>query len=264
MNLDEVLEFTEDIAIGAGQILLKGFRSDKTITSFKSRTNLVTYIDKKSEKFLFENIRKKFPDNTIIAEEGSRSYADGDLIWYVDPLDATNNYAHGIPFFCISIGIFSKEAGKIIIGLVYDPYHNEIFSAMTGSGSYLNKERIHTSETDDLGFSIVATGFPYEKDDMSLNNTNQFIRFIPITQGIRRIGSAALDLSYIACGRIDGYWEPMLHPWDMAAGSLIVEEAGGRVTKYNGDIFDPEYPEILASNGRIHDQMIKILMSIKP
>jgi myo-inositol-1(or 4)-monophosphatase len=264
MNLDEVLEFTEDIAIGAGKILLKGFRSDKTITSFKSRTNLVTDIDKKSEKYLFENIRKKFPDNTIIAEEGSRSYADGDLIWYVDPLDATNNYAHGIPFFCISIGIYSKEAGKIIIGLVYDPYHNEIFSAKTDGGAHLNKKRIHTSETDDLGFSIVATGFPYEKDDMSSNNTNQFIRFIPITQGIRRIGSAALDLSYLACGRIDGYWEPMLHPWDMAAGSLIVEEAGGTVTKYNGDPFDPEYPEILASNGRIHDQMIEILMSIIP
>jgi myo-inositol-1(or 4)-monophosphatase len=263
MNLDKVLEFTEEIAVSAGQILLRGFRSEKTITSFKSRTNLVTDIDKKSEEFLFENIKKRFPEHTIIAEEGSRKYTEGDFIWYVDPLDATNNYAHGIPFFCISIGIFSKESGKVMIGLVYDPYHNELFSAKSGCGSYVNKERIHTSETADLGFSIVATGFPYEKEDMSKNNSEQFISFLPKTQGVRRIGSAALDLSYLACGRIDGYWEPMLYPWDMAAGSLIVEEAGGKVTKYNGDPFDPEYPEILASNGKIHDQMIEVLMSIK-
>ncbi len=262
MNEIEILNFMKVISLEAGNILLNGFRSKEIMISYKSRTNLVTNIDKESENFLYNRIREKYPDHTIIAEEGSEQRTENDYIWYVDPLDATNNYAHGIPYFSVSIGVFSRAAKRVVAGVVFDPFHQELFSACRGNGAFLNDEQIHTSGTTDLGISLLATGFPYNKADMNRNNHREFIAFLPRAQGIRRIGSASLDLSYVACGRIDGYWEPMLYAWDMAAGSLIVEEAGGTVTKYNGDPFDPEYPEILATNGTIHAQMIDILSTI--
>ncbi len=259
MDLQKVAEFTEEIAKNAGEILLKGFRSESTTISYKSKTNLVTNIDRESEKYLFNSIKEKYPAHSIIAEEGSRRDSQGEFIWYVDPLDATNNFAHGIPFFCISIGVFSIQLKKVVLGIIYDPLHNEIFRGIKGDGSFLNGQRIHVSSSDDIGISLLATGFPYNKNDTEKNNVKEFNTFLPCIQGIRRLGSAALDLSYLACGRIDGYWEPGLHPWDMAAGSIIVEEAGGIVTQYNGEPFDPEYPEILASNGKLHRTMIDLL-----
>ncbi len=259
MNLKGIAEFAEEIANGAGEILLKGFRSEDTTISYKSRTNLVTNIDRESEEYLYNRIKEGCPGHTIIAEEGSRRDAEGDCIWYVDPLDATNNFAHGIPYFCVSLGVFSIELKKVVVGIVYDPYHKETFKAVRGEGSFLNGQRIGVSSIDDIGISLLATGFPYNKADTERNNVREFNTFLPRIQGIRRIGSAALDLSYLACGRIDGYWEPGLHPWDMAAGSLIVEEAGGIVTKYNGGAFHPEFPEILATNGKLHKRMIELL-----
>ena len=262
MDLKGIAEFAEEISISAGNILLKGFRSKSTTISYKSKTNLVTNIDKESEEYLFNKIRKKYPGHSIVAEEGSRRDTKGEFRWYVDPLDATNNYAHGIPFFCISIGVFSVEIKRIVAGIIYDPYHNEIFKGIKEGGAFLNGERIHTSSIDDIGISLVATGFPYNKKDTKNNNLTEFNTLLPCVQGARRIGSAALDLAYVASGRLDGYWEPGLFPWDMAAGSLIVQEAGGIVTKYNGDPFDPEYPEILASNNRLHEKMIHLLKGI--
>lgn len=259
MILKEIADFAEEIAVEAGEILLKGFRAESTKISYKSRTNLVTNIDRESEDFLFEAIGNKYPGHTIIAEEGSRRDAPGEFVWYVDPLDATNNYAHGIPFFCISIGIYSKKRDRVCAGVVYDPYHKETFKAIAQQGAFLNGKQIRVSTIDDLRISVIATGFPYSKNETGKNNLREFNAFLPGIQGIRRIGSAALDLSYLACGRIDGYWEPGLSPWDMAAGSLIVEEAGGRVTKYDGSPFDSEYPEILASNNLLHNKMIEIL-----
>lgn len=263
MDLKRIVDFTEEIAIDAGKILLNGFRSEDTTISYKSRTNLVTNIDKKSEEFLFKNIEKKYPNHTIIAEEGSRRDAAGEFVWYVDPLDATNNFAHGIPFFCISIGIFSRVMERVVAGVVFDPYNDELFKGIMNDGAFLNNERIHVSSINDIGISILGTGFPYNKTDTKNNNLAEFNAFLPMIQGVRRLGSAALDLCYLACGRIDGYWEPGLYPWDMAAGSLIVQEADGMVTKYNGNRFEPEYPEILASNGKIHKNMIDILKSIQ-
>ncbi|MCP4134187.1 MAG: inositol monophosphatase [bacterium] len=261
--INEILDFTKIISREAGEILLKGFRSEETIVSYKSRTDLVTNMDRASEDFLYSKINSKFPDHTIIAEEGSRKETNGEFAWYVDPLDATNNYAHGIPFFCVSIGVYSKDSKKVVAGAVYDPYHDEMFSAATGTGAFLNGKKITVSGINDIGIAVLATGFPYTKEDPEKNNVKQFNRILPNIQGIRRIGSAALDLSYISCGRIDGYWEPYLQPWDMAAGSVIVEEAGGRVSKYNGDTFDPEYPQIIASNGKIHDTIITMLSEVK-
>ncbi len=261
MDPQKIADFAEGIARGAGKILLRGFRSKTTIISYKSRTNLVTNIDRESEAFLFNSIRKKYPNHLVIAEEGSRNESGSNFIWYVDPLDATNNYAHGIHFFCVSIGVFSVKENCVAAGVVHDPFHRETFTAVRGKGSFLNGRHIRVSTADDIGISVLATGFPYDKENAEKNNLRQFNSFLPKIQGIRRMGSAALDLCFLACGRIDGYWEPELSPWDTAAGSLIVEESGGRVTRYDGSRFDPEYPEILASNGRIHDKMIDILRS---
>ncbi|MBN2041660.1 MAG: inositol monophosphatase [Spirochaetes bacterium] len=261
MAFQKIEEFAVEISRKAGDILLKGFRSKDTEISYKSRTDLVTNIDRESEEFLYNSIKKKFPDHSIVAEEGSREDREGEFLWYVDPLDATNNFAHGIPFFCVSIGIYSRQLNKVVTGVVFDPLHNELFKASRGEGAFLNGGKIHVSQAGDIGISILATGFPYNKADVKNNNLAEFNKFLPLVQGVRRLGSAALDLCYLACGRIDGYWEPGLKPWDMAGGSIIVEEAGGLVTKYNKDEFDPAFPQIIASNARIHEKMISVLNS---
>lgn len=256
---EELSEFAVELCRGAGSILLKGFRSKSTQISYKSRTDIVTNIDRESEEFIVSEIRHTFPDHSIIAEEGNSNDTGGEYTWYVDPLDATNNFAHGIPFFCVSIGLYSSIQNRIISGAVYDPSHDEMFHSFYMGGSFCNAEKLHVSNTRDIGIALLATGFPYAKENMDKNNLKQLNVFLPRVQCIRRLGSAALDLCYLAAGRTDGYWEPMLHPWDTAAGSLIVTEAGGRVTKYNGEPFDPEFPEILASNGILHDRMIEII-----
>jgi myo-inositol-1(or 4)-monophosphatase len=256
---EEIAGFAKEIAVEAGDILLGGFRSDRTVVSYKSRTDLITDCDKASEAHLVARITNRFPDHTIIAEEGSRRDASGGYVWYVDPLDGTNNFAHGLPFFCVSIGVLSIELRQVIAGVVYNPFLDEMFYAVHGRGAFLNGDPIRVSSIDDIGISLVATGFPYDKAISENNNLKEFNRIILQIQGIRRMGSAAIDLSYVACGRLDGYWEGKLNPWDMAAGSLIVEEAGGRVTNYNGGMFHPEYPQIAASNGRIHNQLIELL-----
>jgi len=255
----DIADYARIISSEAGDILLKGFRSTGTVISYKSSTDLVTDADRASEKHLVERISARFPNHAIIAEEGSRKDASGDYIWYVDPLDGTNNYAHGLPFFCVSIGVFSLSLKRVVVGVVYNPFLDEMFIAMRGQGAFLNGRSICVSSLDDIGISLVATGFPYDKAVSENNNLKEFNRIILHIQGIRRSGSAAIDLSYVACGRLDGYWEGKLNSWDMAAGSLIVEEAGGTVTTYNGGLFHPEYPEIVASNGKIHGQLIGLL-----
>jgi myo-inositol-1(or 4)-monophosphatase len=256
---EALLNFARQIAAEAGKILLSGFRSKDTVISYKSRTDLLTNIDTSSEEFLVSRISDAFPDHAIVAEEGSNKEASGEFIWYIDPLDGTNNFAHGIPQFCVSIGVLSRAAGKVVAGAVYNPCLDEMFTARRGHGAFLNGKRIRVSILDDIGVCLIATGFPYKKDDMKTNNSREFSLFLPRIQGIRRMGSAAVDLCYVACGRFDGYWEGWLNPWDMAAGSLIVQEAGGTVTRYNGAAFDPTRPEIVASNGLIHAQMTEIL-----
>jgi len=260
--LKKITQFAGEISRQAGALLLSGFRSDTTEVSYKSRTNLVTNMDRASEELLFKAVADKYPDHSIIAEEGSRKDTLGNFIWYIDPLDATNNYAHGIPVFCVSIGVYSKELARVVAGVIYDPVHDELFSAVSGEGAVLNGAPVSVSSTDDIGISVLATGFPYEKENPDKNNLKQFSAVLPSVQGMRRMGSAAIDLAYVACGRIDGYWEPELQPWDMAAGAVIVEEAGGTVTAYNGRVFDPEIAEIIATNGKIHIPLIDILSSL--
>jgi myo-inositol-1(or 4)-monophosphatase len=256
---DAFVDFAVEISKEAGTILLQGFRSDTTVISHKSRTELVTDADRASEAFLVDRISKQYPTHGIVAEEGSRKDASGGFIWFVDPLDGTNNFAHGIPFFCVSIGIFSIEMQQIVTGVVYNPFLSEMFTAVRGKGAFLNEAPIRVSSLDDIGDSLIATGFPYDKAISDNNNIKEFNRIVTRIQGIRRMGSAAIDLSYVACGRLDGYWESKLKSWDMAAGSLMVEEAGGRVTSYDGGVFHPEFPEIAASNGKIHNQLLALL-----
>jgi myo-inositol-1(or 4)-monophosphatase len=258
---ESMLNAAVEISRNAGAILLSGFRSETTVVSYKSRTDLVTNKDKESEEYIVSAIRSKFSGHSIVAEEGSGKETDSEFIWYVDPLDATNNYAHGIPFFCVSIGVYSRVEKGIVCGAVFDPCHNEMFHAEKGKGAFCNGLPVKVSGISDLGIALLATGFPYAKDDMEKNNLKEFSRFLPGIQCIRRLGSAALDLCYVASGRVDGFWEPLLKSWDTAAGSLIVQEAGGTVTRYDGSKYDPEYPQILASNGLLHNRMIEIITS---
>jgi myo-inositol-1(or 4)-monophosphatase len=257
----DIIESVMEFCRNAGNILLTGFRSEKTIVNYKSRTDLVTNMDRESEEYIVSAIEERFPTHSIVAEEGASRDGESDFIWYVDPLDATNNFAHGIPFFCVSIGVYSKTEKSVVCGAVFDPCHNEMFHAVKGGGAFCNGAPIKVSGIADIGIALLATGFPYAKDDMERNNLTEFGRFLPKIQCIRRMGSAALDLCYVASGRVDGFWEPLLKPWDTAAGSLIVQEAGGTASKYDGSVYDIEYPQILASNGLLHKQMTDLLCS---
>ena len=249
----------EKIAREAGELLLKGFRSPEMTVSYKSRTNLVTNMDHMSEDHITRRLEETFPDHSIIAEEGSEKLVSGEYLWYVDPLDATNNYAHGIAYFCISLGLFSRSENQVVAGIIFDPWQGELFSAIRGCGAFMNGSPVKVSKVNNIGISIIATGFPYVKEDPERNNIKQITRVAPFVQDIRRMGSAALDLCSVSCGRFDGYWEPELHPWDMAAGSLIVEEAGGRVTGYAADSFDVKTPRIVATNGLIHNDLLNLV-----
>lgn len=224
--------------------------------SYKGRDNIVTDVDKKAESIIIKHLRSAFPDHGILSEEAGGRSSASPYRWIVDPLDGTTNFAHAFPFFSVSIGL--EYAGKMVTGVVFDPLRNELFSAESGRGAYLNKTRISVSKIGALGKSFLATGFSYgnERKDRNMGN---FKRLLLKSMAIRRAGSAALDLCYVACGRFDGYWELDLHPWDSAAGVIIVREAGGDVTRFDGTAFTPYNKNILATNGMIHRQMVKSL-----
>jgi myo-inositol-1(or 4)-monophosphatase len=261
-RLDEIYAFAKELAVRAGnEILLKGFVSCEKGVTRKGQTDLVTKFDRESEAYIYSEIHRRFPSHMIIAEEGSRASVQHDLVWYVDPLDATTNFAHGIPHYSVSIAVYSQSKKRSVAGVVYEPNRKELFAAMTGCGSFLNNEKISVSTTNVLADALCATGFPYDKADARISNLPQVNEILPRVRCIRRMGSASLDLCYVACGRVDAYWEPMLHEWDVAAGALIVEEAGGMVTDYTGGRFDPVRPEIIASNGLIHDKMVSLIQS---
>ncbi|MCK9410517.1 MAG: inositol monophosphatase family protein [Bacteriovoracaceae bacterium] len=221
-------------------------------------TNLVTEIDKQSEALIVNAIRSRFPDHAILGEEGGASAGTSDYKWIIDPLDGTTNFTHGLPIFCVTIGI--EHRGEIITGVIYDPNTGELFTAEKGKGAFLNGTRISVSKNETLINSLLVTGFPYNVNENPENVIQHFTNFLPVAQGVRRLGSAAIDLAYVACGRFDGYWEVFLHPWDKAAGILLVKEAGGTVTNFSNDPNDIIYqPNTLASNGIIHDRMLNVI-----
>lgn len=253
--MEKFKEIAIDLAKASGEMLMGGLGKVKDI-GHKGEIDLVTEADRRSEKLIVGRLREAFPDHSIIAEE-SGGEGGAEYLWLVDPLDGTTNYAHGFPWFSVSIALLKE--GEPILGVIYHPVLNELFWAEKGKGSWLNGIKIFVSRTPELSSSFLATGFPYDIRESKANNLGHFSHFALKALAIRRAGSAALDLAYLACGRFDGFWELKLHPWDMAAGFLLVIEAGGMVTDFKGDKFNPFGKEILASNGRIHGQMLDVL-----
>lgn len=253
-----MIEFAIETARAAGSILLEKFGRITSVTK-KGDIDLVTEADLASEAYIIERIRSHFPKHSILAEESGASAdpgGDPGLKWIIDPLDGTTNFAHGYPCFCVTLAL--EHNGEIVLGVTFDPTRDELFAAERGRGATLNGKPIRVSGTDDLGNALIVTGFPYDikqRDDFARHLTNMLLG----ARGVRRDGSAALDLAYVACGRFDGFWEEGLNPWDVAAGYLLIEEAGGHVSYYDGSRFSVYQPPILASNGLVHSQMRSIL-----
>jgi myo-inositol-1(or 4)-monophosphatase len=245
-----------EAAFNAGRILKENIHGVREIT-YKGDINLVTEMDMLSERAVVETLRASFPDHGIIAEEETNIQNGSDFTWIIDPLDGTTNYAHGYPCFSVSIGL--EQNGEIVLGVVYDPMRDELFSAQKGQGASLNGKPVRVSTVDTLINSLLATGFPYDRKVSEKNNIDYFHDLLMASQEVRRDGSASLDLCYVACGRFDGFWELKLKPWDVAAGSIIVREAGGTVSDFSGSRFSIHDDELLASNGRVHGQMLTIL-----
>lgn len=225
---------------------------------FKGEVNIVTEMDRRSEALIMDAIKKAFPDHGILTEESAEQRSSTGYRWIIDPLDGTTNYSHGFPFFCVSIAF--EENGVVKLGAVYDPMLDELFLAEDGKGATVNGKPIRVSKIEKLDKSLLATGFPYDLRYSKDNNLDYFTDFTLKAQAIRRAGSAALDLCYVACGRFDGFWEMKLYPWDTAAASLIVKEAGGALSDFKGGPFSIYEKQCLASNGLIHREMLDVLM----
>lgn len=252
----EHLEAARAAAKEAGRILMEGFGRRPRVY-YKGRINLVTDIDRKSEAAIVRFLHRHFPDYTILSEEGQGYEGKGGARWIVDPLDGTTNYAHGFPFFSVSIAL--EQEGRPRCGVVYDPLREEWFTTVRGDGAHLNGKPIHVSDTGVLEEGLLATGFPYDMKESPDNNLDHFRNFSMRAQAVRRPGVASIDLAYVAMGRLDGFWEFKLKAWDVAAGALLVTEAGGTVTNFGGRPLDIFGKEIVASNGHIHDAMLQVL-----
>jgi myo-inositol-1(or 4)-monophosphatase len=255
-----MLNFAIETALEAGRLLLEKFGRITSITK-KGDINLVTEADLASESLIVNRIQSHFPRHKILAEESGEASTGGtdeEHRWIIDPLDGTTNYAHGYPCFCVTIAL--EVRGDVVIGVTYDPTRDELFTAERGYGAQLNGRPIRVSASEELANSLIVTGFPYDfkrRDDFARHLTS----FLLSSRGVRRDGSAAIDMAYVACGRFDGFWEEGLNPWDMAAGKLLIEEAGGRVSDYSGHEFSIYRPPVCASNGLIHQEMLEILNS---
>jgi myo-inositol-1(or 4)-monophosphatase len=254
--MKDYLSVAREAAFTAGGILRDNIHGIREIT-YKGDINLVTEMDMRSERAVVEILLASFPDHGIMAEEETTIRNGSGLTWIIDPLDGTTNYAHGYPCFSVSIAL--EQDDEIVLGVVYDPMRGELFSAQKGHGAFLNGKPIQVSGIDMLIKSLLATGFPYDRKVSDRNNLDYFHDLLMASQEVRRDGSAALDLCYVASGRFDGFWELKLKPWDVAAGSIIVTEAGGRVSDLSGSKFSIHDDEILASNGKVHGQMVGLL-----
>jgi myo-inositol-1(or 4)-monophosphatase len=257
--MDDFAGFAMEVARDAGRLLLQGLESGFRV-SRKGIVDLVTEVDVAAERLIVSRIREAFPTHHILAEENHRDDSGDGYKWIIDPLDGTTNYAHRYPVFSVSIALEFK--GEVQWGAVFDPLRDEMFSARRGGGAFCNGAPIHVSATESLVASLLATGFPYDVQTDRRNNLKNYCAFAVRCQGVRRSGSAAIDLCYVASGRLDGFWELKLNPWDCAAGSLIVCEAGGTMTGFQGRAFSIYGGELVASNGRIHRQMLEVLESV--
>lgn len=247
----------------AGKFLKKNLGKVRNIDLKSGQDrNIVTDLDKKSEELIMEIIKKHYPNHDILAEEsGSEFGKKSGYKWIIDPLDGTTNFTHALPIFCVSIGL--EKNGELIAGVIYDPNLDELYTAEKGRGAFLNGRRLRISQINSLKNSLLVTGFPYNITENPGHCIEHFVNFLLSAQAIRRMGSAALDLAYVAAGRYDGFWEVNLNPWDMAAGVLLVREAGGKITNFDGNEIDIYGKQIVASNGLIHDEMLEVLKKVK-
>ncbi len=264
MDLQKTLTTAVSIAKEAGALLRDGFRQNKNIIQKSSAIDLVTQYDQDAEKLITTRLILAFPKHGIIGEEGSDLAAkDNSYVWYVDPIDGTTNFAHGFPHFCVSLALYTAETP--LVAVIYDPIKEELFTAVAGYGAHVTQGEgaprpLQVSQAETLLHSVIATGFPYDRHTSDVDNMAEVGRFIKKVQGLRRPGSAALDLAYVAAGRLDGYWEYKLHIWDVAAGVLLVQEAGGRIAMMNGDPFTPTARlNLMASNHKIYREMLDTL-----
>ncbi len=254
--IDKVIQISKD----AGEIIRKGFGTNFLLEYKTNLSNFVTEIDKKSEAAIINFIKKEFPNHAVLAEESGEHKTSSEYLWVIDPLDGTSNFAHGLPIFSVSIGV--QKNGETICGVVYDVMRDEIYSSEKGSGSFRNGQRLQVSSNDNLRKSMLVTGFPYDIADNPDYAMERFAAFLKTSTAVRRLGSAAIDMCYVAAGVFDGFWEVYLNPWDMAAGKLLVEEAGGIVTDFQGTPMNIFNVQILASNGKVHTEMLKVLNSV--
>jgi myo-inositol-1(or 4)-monophosphatase len=250
-----------EAARAAGDLLQGELRRPRRITYKGTPTNLVTEMDARAEACILERLARAFPEDGVLTEEAGARPGRSGRRWIVDPLDGTTNYAHGLPLFSVSIAL--EVAGQVALGVVYDPSHGELFYAERGRGAWLGDCRLRVSTTADLNTSLLATGFPYNLRETRDNNLAEYAAFTLRARGVRRLGSAVLYLAWLAAGRFDGYWELTVGPWDVAAGSLLVEEAGGRVTNLTGGPLDLAAPAVVASNGLIHAAMLEVLREVR-
>ncbi|MFM8319454.1 MAG: inositol monophosphatase family protein [Chloroflexota bacterium] len=257
LSATPTLTEVEALARHAGEILRSGYGQSLRVYH-KGAIDLVTEYDRLSEEYLVGEVRRRYPAHSIIAEEGGRTAGQPDRVWHIDPLDGTVNFAHGIPIFSVTIAY--EEQGALRLGVVYDPMRDELFSAEAGQGARLNGEPVHPSEADDLDQALLVTGFPYDIRTSPQNNLDNYARLARVSQGVRRLGSAALDLAYLACGRFDGYWELKLNSYDCAGGGLVALEAGAVVTNSQGDprFWAPPCSIIAAASARLHRQLLEM------
>ncbi len=257
--MQNLIEFIKDTAVNAGKILKEGYGTKFKISSKDGINNLVTEYDHKAEEYIISRIKETYPNDSVLAEEsGKTGDKDSDHInWIVDPLDGTVNFAHGIPIFSVSIAAELK--GEIIAGAIYQPILDELFWAEKGNGAFLNGHKMHVSETNDFKRAFLVTGFPYNVSENPCNCVDLFVKFVQQGIPVRRLGSAALDLAYVAAGRFDAFWELELKPWDVAAGVLLVKEAGGNVTQFDNSEYTVYDKTLLASNAKIHDKASSVL-----
>jgi myo-inositol-1(or 4)-monophosphatase len=254
--IDDVIQVSRE----AGELIGNAFGKTHSIEFKTNELNLVTETDKASEKLITDFIKKKYPAHGILAEEGSEINRSAEYLWVIDPLDGTTNFAHGLPIFSVSIGV--QKNGETIAGVVYDVMRDIVYSSEKGSGSFENGREISVNKNKNLGHSVLVTGFPYNIKENPDKVFERFTAFLKKSRAIRRLGSAAIDFCYVASGVFDGFWEVSLHPWDICAGKLIVEEAGGLVTNFDGNPINIYSKQILATNKLVHQDMIKVLNSV--
>jgi myo-inositol-1(or 4)-monophosphatase len=262
-QMQAFLDIATEAALAGGAILQSYWGKLESIEEKGRPGDLLTEADKASEAAVLEVIHRHFPDHAVLAEEsGAMGNSDTPFLWAIDPLDGTTNYAHQYPFFTVSIGLLIE--GVPSLGVVFAPFFQELFRAARGLGATRNRQPMRVSTTNQLAQSLLVTGFAYDRRETADNNYAEFCHLTHLTQGVRRGGSASLDLAYVACGRLDGYWERGLSPWDLAAGTVLVEEAGGKVTAYDSSPFDLNSGRILATNGRVHAELSEQLLTVKP